>query len=178
MALPTLRRSGSPVTVRRADSGNGTGSIAQWNPWREFDAMSRFMDSLFPTPFTFSTGTNQAREHFDPTVELYETSDDLIAYIYAPGMASDSFDIAASADSLSIKAERKPLQEASENLISHTPWANWATSQSTFSASYSLPVEIDPAQVRATYKDGVLQVTLPKAEAAKPKQVKVNVDHS
>ena len=65
--------------------------------------------------------------------------------------------------------------EAGENITSHTPWSNNAVSTSTFSATYNLPIAVDPSKVEAAYKDGVLAVKMPKNEAAKPKQIKVQV---
>jgi HSP20 family protein len=176
MALPILRRGGSPVPVRRADANTQANTMSRLDPWNDFASMDRLFDSFFRSPFsTFDRPWSQATHQAEPQVELYESGDELIAYLYAPGMAADAFDISASADTITIKGERKPLLEASEGLTSHTPWNGLATSGGTFTASYNLPVEIDPAKVTATYKDGVLAVRMAKSEAAKPKQVKVQV---
>ncbi len=175
MALPTLRRGGSPVPVRRADGNMQANALQRMDPWNDFEAMNRLMDSFFSSPFSSLLGHGLSRtvEQSEWPMELYETADDLKLYIYAPGMAQDSFDISASADTVTIKGERKPLLEVTEGLVSHTPWGGWATGTSTFSASYNLPIEIDPAKVEANYKDGVLHVRMPKSEVAKPRQVKV-----
>lgn len=182
MALPTLRRGGSPVPVRRADGNTQSGTLAGLDPRSEAAAMDRLFsnmfDSFFRSPFSWLERPWAQAQQAEPQVELYENADELIAYLYAPGMAADSFDISAGTDSITIKGERKPLLEASEGLTSHTPWNGLATGGGTFSASYSLPVEIDPAKVQANYKDGVLQIRMAKSEAAKPKQVKVQVDRS
>ncbi|MBV9849032.1 MAG: Hsp20/alpha crystallin family protein [Armatimonadetes bacterium] len=176
MALPILRRGGSAVPVRRGDSNTQSSPINRVDPWNDLAVMDRLFDTFFSTPQSlFGRGMTSAAQ---PSVELYETADDLLAYVYAPGMAQDSFDIFASGDSITIKGERKPLLEVTEGLTSHTPWAGLATGTSTFNASYSLPVEIDPAKVEANYKDGVLHLRMPKSEAAKPRQVKVEVGRS
>jgi HSP20 family protein len=150
--------------------------MSRVDPWNDFASMDRLLDGFFRTPFSvfdrpWPHGTQQA----ELQVELYETGEELLAYLYAPGLAADAFDISASADSLTIKGERKPLLEAGEGLTSHTPWNGLATGGGTFSASYNLPVEIDPNKVTATYKDGVLVVRMAKSEAAKPRQVKVQL---
>ena len=175
MANPILRRGGSPMPVRRSDSPATANPLATWEPWNDLAQMDRLFDGFFRAPLAtaFSRGTGRGVEPSEPTVELYENGEELIAFVYAPGLAADSFDISATMDTLSIKGERKPLLETTEGLTSHTPWGGLATGTSTFSASYTLPVEIDPGRVSAAYKDGVLHIHLPKSEAAKPKQVKV-----
>lgn len=179
MALPILRRGGSPVSVRRGDSNIPANAINRLDPWNEFAVMDRLFDGVFSSPLSpFGRGLTSAAQPSEPMVELYETVDDLRAFVYAPGLTPDSFDISAGADSITVKAERKPLLEVTEGMTSHTPWAGLATGASTFTASYNLPVEIDPAKVEANYKDGVLSLRLPKSEVAKPRQVKVAIGNS
>lgn len=179
MALPTLRRGGSPVPVRRADSSQPTNGLSRIDPWNDLVVMDRLFDNFFRSPFSLLDRSGfQGVSQSEPQVELYETGDELLAYVYAPGLAADSFDISASADSVSIRGERKPLLEISEGMTSHTPWGGLATGSSTFNASYTLPVEIDPNKVQANYKDGVLHLRMAKSEASRPRQVKVQVGQS
>jgi HSP20 family protein len=162
--------------VRRADASTQANTMSRLDPWNDFTSMDRLFDGFFRSPFSFfDRPWSQAAHQAEPQVEVYENGEELIAYLYAPGMAADAFDISASADSLTIKGERKPLLEAGEGLTSHTPWNGLATGGGTFTASYNLPVEIDPTKVTATYKDGVLAVRMGKSEAAKPRQVKVQL---
>lgn len=176
MALPTLRRGGSPVPVRRNDTQTPSNGFSRLDPWNDFAAMDRLFDTFFRSPFSLMDRSGmQSVSPSEPQVELYETSDELLAFLYAPGLAADSLDISAGPDAISIRAERKPLLEVTEGMTSHTPWGGLATGSSSFSASYSLPVEINPDAVEATYKDGVLRLRLPKSETAKPRQVKVQV---
>jgi HSP20 family protein len=178
MALPILRRGGSPISVRRTD-GTAQNAINGVDPWNDFEVMNRVFDSFFPSPFSvLRRGLTQAAQTADPGWELYETADDLVAFIALPGMARDKFDIAATAESITVQGERAPLLDVSSGLTSHTPWTNWATGSGTFSATYSVPVEIEPAKVQAEYKDGILQLRMPKSESAKPRQVKVEVAKS
>lgn len=177
MALPILRRGGSAVPVRRNDGLSPT--ISRVDPWNDLAVMDRLFssafDNFFRSPFSSPERNGMAA---DGQWELYENGEALIAYLYAPGLAAEAFDISAQADSITVKGERRPLLEVAEGLTSHTPWGGLATGSGTFSASYALPVEIDPDKVQATYKDGVLQVRMPKSEAAKPRQVKVELGKS
>ena len=169
MALPILRRGGNAVPVHR---GNGN-PMVQIDPWNDFDYMDRVFESFFRAPFSALerkgfTGRSEGQ------MEIYESADELVAVAHAPGLKKDSFDINATATSLSVRGERKPLWENTEGLTAHTPWTT-AVSSGTFSAEYALPVEIDPNAVRATYTDGVLEIHMPKSENVKPKQVKIDV---
>src|SRR5689334_6214401 len=120
MALPILRRGGNPIPVRRGDTQESAPS--RWEPWNDFEQMNRLFDSFFRTPFSLWSPSPRSAGASEPTVEMYETPDHLIVYLYAPGMASDSFDISASAEAVTIKGERRPLLEATEGVSSHTPW--------------------------------------------------------
>lgn len=173
MALPILRRGGSPV--RRTDAGQQTSFVNRGDPWNDFEMMDRLFDGVLSPLSLFNRGFASPRAATEMPVELYETGDDLLAFVYAPGLASDGFDISAAGDTITVRAERKPLLEVTEGLVSHTPWGGQATAGGTMSASYTLPVEIDPARVEATYKDGILRIKMPKSEAAKPRQVKVEL---
>jgi len=175
MALPILRRGGSPV--RRTDGAPQTSFGNRVDPWNDLEVMDRLFDSVFPSPLSlFGRGLGTPRVANEMPVELYETADEILAFVYAPGLAPDGFDISAGGDTITVKAERKPLLEVTDGLVSHTPWGGQATMGGTLSASYTLPVEIDPARVEADYKDGILQIKMPKSEAAKPRQVKVELN--
>ena len=114
---------------------------------------------------------------FEPTIELYETTDDLIAFITAPAIAPESLDITTTPDSITIKGERRPRIQVTDDLTSHTPWGGHATATSQFDVSFDLPIDVKPEGTRASYKDGILEIKMPKSEAAKPKKVKVDVQH-
>jgi len=175
MSLLPLRRGGSSVPVRRGESSQ----ITRNDPWNDFDYMDRVFDSFFRAPFSAISraGSGVAAAAGDPLVELYENQDDLTAFVYAPGIPPDAFDITVTDETLNILAERKPLFDIGDSTRSHTPWSNMAAGTSTFNASYTLPIPVESGAVQASYKDGVLIVKMPKSEAAKPKQIKVNVQN-
>ncbi len=176
MALPILRRGSNPISVLRGDTNIAKNAVNRIDPWNDFTAMDRLFENFFANSFVpFGRGNASLPQASEPTVEIYETADELLAYLYVPGMSPDSFDISASGESLTISAERKPLLEVTEGMTTHTPWSRMATGSSTFSVSYNLPAEIDPNKVSANYKEGVLSVRMPKSEAAKPRQVKIEL---
>jgi len=147
-------------------------SFPLMDPWNGLDMVDRFFGNFMRNPISRLASA----EVHEPAMELYETKNELVAYIYAPGLSQESIDLTASDHGFMIKAEGKSRLEISPDLVTHTPWRNHATQTSTLSASYTLPVEINPSKANASYQDGVLAIRLPKSEAAKPQTVKVAVN--
>jgi len=174
MTLPTLRRGGSVIPLRRAE--NQSNLINRIDPWNDIALMDRVFENLFRSPLSLidssSNGRNAGQE---PNIELYETPDELVAFLFIAGIDPTSLDISATSEQLSIRGERKERLDVKDGTISHTPWLGAATTKSSFSASYTLPSEINPEKVTAGYKDGVIEVHMAKSEATKPKQVKVHI---
>jgi HSP20 family protein len=139
--------------------------------WRErgfddLDRMRRHMDRLFEGiagwPFREPTAG------VFPLTNITENKDNYYVRAELPGMAADEIDISISGDALSISGERKipPEEEGAK-------YHRREREAGKFSRVISLPGQIDAEKVEARYSDGVLTVVLPKAEAAKPRQVSV-----
>ena len=103
-----------------------------------------------------------------PLTNVTEDEHDYYVRAELPGMASDEIDISVSGDSLSISGERKIPTESEE-----ARYHRREREAGKFSRMISLPGQIDAGKVEAICLDGVLTITLPKAEAAKPKQITV-----
>jgi HSP20 family protein len=103
-------------------------------------------------------------------LDLYQTNDDVVAVVELPGMRKEDIEISLHDGTLSISGERK--SESSEG----DKAARTERFVGKFRRSIALPTRVDVNNVSASYKDGILTVTLPKAEEVKPKQIKVNVD--
>jgi len=172
MALPILRRGGNTVPTTR-DNFTPIGRTELWN---DFDYMDRVFDSFFRAPFSMLERSRTASQS-DSQIELYETSEELIAVAFVPGINKDTLNVSATGNTLVVQGERKPRFESQDGLTAHTPWTS-AVSSGSFNVEYALPVEIDAGKVQATYVDGVLEIHLPKAETVKPKQIKVDIKGS
>lgn len=128
------------------------------------------LDSLFEVPFWSSFGDqSQLFSGWTPALDLYQSNDNVIAVVELPGMRKEDIEISLHEDMLTISGERK-----------HETGPNDKTERTEryvgkFRRSISLPARVDASKVSATYKDGILTVTLPKAEEAKPRQIKVDV---
>lgn len=138
-------------------------------PMREFvslrDALDRlFEDSIIRPPAIFDGTTVPF------SVDLYDTPEAYMLKAALPGMKPDDIAIDATAGMVTIKGEYKEEKESkAENFIRKE------LRTGSFHRSFELPLSIDPAKVEAKFKDGILEVTLPKAEVVKPKQIKVKV---
>jgi len=156
-------------------------TLSRWEPWADFDQMRRQMDDLFGRFFGYTPlsrlipsipGTSYTGG-YDLSPDIFETQDELIFLLPIPGMEPNDLNIEATADTLSIRGEHKPFYQ-NENAVQHRQ-SFWSSARGPFQWSYTLPVEIDPNAIKATYRNGLLELHLPKSEAARPKAVKVNV---
>ena len=105
-----------------------------------------------------------------PPDDIYENGDNLVLKAELPGINPDEVEIRVEDNTLYLKGERKFEKEVNEQNYHRVE-----RSYGTFTRSFSLPNSVDPDKVAANYKDGVLTLTMPKKEEAKPKTIKINV---
>ncbi len=107
---------------------------------------------------------------WSPPVDILETEDELVLKADLPDLKLEDIDVRVENETLSIKGERRFEREANGK-----GYHRIERSYGSFVRSFAVPNSVDTEKVSADYKKGVLTVTLPKKEAAKPKQVKVEV---
>ena len=141
-------------------------------PWSALDRWGNLRDeftSFFDMPFWSGVGrTGQLFTGWSPALDLYESGDHFVAVVELPGMRKEDIDISLHDGTLTIGGERKRESNNGETAQRSERYVG------TFRRSISLPARVDSARVNATYEDGILKVTLPKAEEAKPKQIQVS----
>jgi len=141
-------------------------------PWPALDRWSDLRDELnsfFDMPFWSGFGrAGQLFTGWSPALDLYESSDHLVAVVELPGMRKEDIDISLHDGTLTISGERKLESNKGEKAQRTERYVG------TFRRSIALPTRVDASKVSATYQDGILKVTLPKAEEAKPKQIQVS----
>jgi HSP20 family protein len=139
-------------------------SLNRWASFRDD------LDTLLELPFL--TGGQQAQlfTGWTPALDLYQNNDNVVAVVELPGMRKEDIEISLHDGMLTIGGERK--SETGKNGESA---ARTERFMGKFRRSITLPTRVDANKVNATYKDGILTVTLPKAEEAKPKQIQINV---
>lgn len=102
-----------------------------------------------------------------PAVNVWEDDQSLFVETELPGLALADIDVTVMGNELTIKGERK------EAAVEGATYHRRERTVGSFARTMTLPVEVDSARVTASLKDGVLSITLPKAEAAKPRKIEV-----
>jgi HSP20 family protein len=143
-----------------------------WNPARQLSTLRDEIDRLFESPLSWFDEVSQPFSGgWLPAIDLYEDKDNVFVRAELPGMKKEEIDISLHEGVLTLSGERK-LEKDYEKAQSHRT----ERFLGRFTRSVTLPSLVDATKVHATYKDGILAITLPKAEEAKPKQITVNVD--
>jgi HSP20 family protein len=161
------------LTRRQAEA------TSRYNPWSEVNRMRSQMDDLFGRVFGYTPQAYvtqiapavTASGDYTLTPDLFETNEELILIAPMPGLKVEDLNIEATADSIAIRGERKPFY-TNENAKQLTQ-SYWSASQGPFEVSYRLPADVDPARVEAQYRQGVLELHIPKSAATRPVSVKV-----
>jgi HSP20 family protein len=106
-----------------------------------------------------------------PAVDVYEEKDDLIVKAEVPGLTKEDLEVSLSESVLTIKGERKKEEE-----VQRDSYYQNELSYGSFVRTVELPVEVKTDQVKAFFKDGILEIRLPKTEDAKSKTIKLKID--
>lgn len=148
-------------------------ALVRWDPFRDIISLRERMDKMFEDSLArFRMPEEAAMPTFwSPAVDIYETEDSIVLKAELPGVDKKEVSVEVKDNTLILKGERRREKEVKEENYHRVE-----RSYGTFMRSFSLPVTVKQDQVKAKFKDGILEVTLPKAEEAKPKQVKVEVE--
>jgi HSP20 family protein len=142
-------------------------------PWSAADRWSNLRDELnsfFELPVWSSFArAGQLFTGWSPALDLYQSNDNVIAVVELPGMRKEDIEISLHDGTVTISGERKRENSSNDDKAERTE-----RYVGTFRRSIALPTRVDAGKVSATYRDGILTVTLPKAEEVKPKQIQVS----
>jgi HSP20 family protein len=138
-----------------------------WSPLDQLSTLRNEINRLFDYPLTDFTGSEDFNT-WAPAVDLYENKDNLVVTAELPGLKKEDIDISLHEDSLTIAGERKEEKQYGEGDSQRAE-----RFYGRFQRTVSLPKKVDASAIRASYKDGILTVTLPKAPEAKPRQIEV-----
>lgn len=153
-------------------------SIEKWGPVRELETMRREMDRIWEEMFP------ALRRPFEgpwrqligekgvgtPAIDIIDRGKELVVKADMPGVGKEDIDISLRDDTLTITGAVKSEAETKEDNYYHMERRS-----SSFSRSVGVPFKVDADKIKASLKDGVLTVTLPKTEAAESKKIKVEV---
>ncbi len=144
--------------------------LVRYNPWGEINSLQRQFNHLFDDVLAPTNWADFGDFSKIPAAELTQTEDALHLKLEVPGMDAKDLDIQVMADRVSIAGERKSEAKSEDNGVTRSEFR-----YGKFSRVIPLAMRIENTNVTAEYKDGILNLTLPKAEEEKNKVVKVNL---
>ena len=145
------------------------GSTERWEPFRNLSDIQTEVNRLFDTVVGRSTGSASAGRWL-PAVDMRETKDDLVLTVEVPGVREKDVSVSITGDLLTIRGERRWEEESKDQKFLHVERA-----YGQFERMVQLPMAVQADKVKASYRDGVLQITLPKAEELKPREIKIDI---
>ena len=144
--------------------------VTPWRPFKDLPALREEMNKLWNCFFGEKAFLEPFGKGWVPSLDVSETKENVVVKAEVPGMAGKDIDISLSGGVLTIKGEKKQEKEEKDENYHFTERIYGA-----FSRSVQLPQEVQTDKVTASYKNGVLTITLPKSEEAKAKEVKIKV---
>ena len=145
-------------------------NLTRWEPVSEFMTLRDAMDRLFDDAFTrpFSVIRNGGATWSSLPIDMYQTTDDVVVKAVVPGIRPEDVQISITGDVLTIRGDVKQEDEKKERAW-HIREHRWGS----FERSVGLPVPVVSDQAVAEFENGVLTITLPKAEEVKPKTINI-----
>jgi HSP20 family protein len=144
--------------------------LTMWPRFGRLTDLREEIDRLFESPLAEMTRTSHLLSGWTPVLDLYEDKDNLLVKVELPGMKREDIDVSLHDASLSISGERKGEEKHQDADVYRAE-----RFFGRFQRTVTLPTPVAAEKVKAQYKDGVLTITLPKSEEAKPKHIDVNV---
>ncbi len=142
-------------------------NLIRWEPARDMMTLSEAMDPLFDDAFTRPFNMNGGSLG-SPAIDIYQTDADVVVKAAVPGIKPDEVSISVTGDILTIKGEVNREEEVKEKeyQLRERRWGS-------FERSLMLPTEVKSDQAKAEFENGILTITLPKDEKAKPKMISI-----
>jgi HSP20 family protein len=143
----------------------------RWEPFRNLvdiqGEVNRLFDNFLGRPAPAATSGRA----WIPAVDMYETKDDLVLQVEVPGVREKDVAVSITGDLLSIRGERRfSEEEARDRKLLHVERV-----YGQFERLIQLPLAVQADKVKATYREGLLEIKLPKAEELKPREIKIDI---
>ena len=145
-----------------------TPETTEWEPFNRLTTLRDEVNRLFD--FSWPSRDTGLFSGWSPTLDMHDDKDNLTVQLELPGMKKEEIDIALHDGVLTVSGERKMERENKEGETFRSE-----RYFGKFQRSVTLPVAVDSGKVKASYKDGILTIDLPKTEEAKPKHIAVSV---
>jgi HSP20 family protein len=144
-------------------------ALIRWDPFREMSSLQERMNRLFDESRDRGTAEDVAQGAWVPPIDIHETPESLVLKAELPGLKREDIQIELQDSTLVLKGEKRFEKDVNEE-----NYHRIERSYGSFQRSFTLPGMIKQDGVKAKFTDGVLEITLPKVEEAKPRQVKVD----
>jgi len=141
-------------------------NLIRWEPAREMMTLREAMDRLFDDAFTHPLSLRDAWSV--PAIDMYQTDDEIVVKAALPGIQADEVQINITGEVLTLKGETKYEEEKKEKA-----WHLREQRYGSFERSVVLPTDVVADKAKAEFENGILTITLPKAEEVKPKVINI-----
>ncbi len=147
-------------------------ALIRWDPFREMSSLQERMNRLLADYRTRSPFGEEemAQGAWIPAVDIYETKESIVLNVELPGVTKEDLALEVKDSTLTIKGEKKLEKDVKEE-----NFHRMERTYGSFTRAFTLPSTVQQDKVKAKFRDGILEIMLPKAEEAKPKQIKVDV---
>lgn len=146
-------------------------AVVKWDPFRDLISIQDRMNRLFEQTLSRSRGEEGvSATTWTPAVDIYETADTIVMKAELPGVVREDIQIQINGNTLTLKGERRFAKDVQEE-----SYLRIERAYGSFHRSFTLPASVQQDKVRALFKDGVLELSLPKAEESKPKRISIDV---
>lgn len=146
-------------------------AITRWQPLRELTNLQYRMNKLFEDFLGDKVEVKQPSPGWSPAVDIYEEKDRIVLKADLPGVDEKDISLDVEGNRLTLKGERRLEREVKEeNRL------RLERSYGFFARSFSLPGTVDAEKIRASYNEGVLEVSIPKKDESKPKQIAIKIE--
>jgi HSP20 family protein len=142
-------------------------NLIRWEPAREMMTLREAMDHLFDDAFTQPLRLGNGHWSM-PAVDMYQTDNEIVVKAAIPGVKTDNVQINVTGEALTIKGEMKEKEEVKEKAY-HLREQRWGA----FERTLILPTDVIADKAKAEFENGVLTITLPKAEEVRPKSITI-----
>jgi HSP20 family protein len=144
--------------------------LERLDPFRDLLEVQSEMNRALDTYFGRQARPGAMERVWAPAIDIYETKDDLVVTAELPGVKETEVRLSIVGDILTLRGQRLPDNQIKEE--NYHRIERWSGS---FERHIQLPIPVQPEKVRASYRDGVLDIRLPKVEAVKPREIKIEV---
>ena len=147
-------------------------ALIRWDPFREMSALQERMNQLFSDV----RGQGNVREEelirstWIPAVDIFETPEAVVLKAELPGITAQDISVEVKDNILTLKGEKKFEKETKEE-----NYHRMERSYGSFQRAFTLPETVQQEKAKAKFRDGILEIALPKVEEARPRQIKVEI---